>query len=807
MYQSFHTIASLYQWIEEDKKWTGAESASRNRYPIRFVLFDSFNDCYDFSNECSSHGVQVRSMDTWMREGDDDSMLTYSQLAKKFEEYIKNEPSKDYFLIPFSEIARFYENETTHKFDSLVRTIRGIEASEAAQAAHQRIYVPIVGMQSKMGKFKKDPDIFILEYSPEEPSPNYQLILTNGSFYGVKGLEHQHTLCQSMKEWVGLWKNGHDVKPRILSCSKVLFCNAGNAKPDNAFAYTICNNAFEFLNKGLGIDFGDIEVSDNDMEHWCRLASEVDANKINFFNYVAETFNVVSLEENNEFLKVWYDHQDAYLRWLLKTFYMAKHQKETYLKRVLRKTPSLSNSDFFSTIATLIFEEPQDYTVLNEHLKERNDALRFGAQWGATLSEEAVRTITAQLETIAHQAGYRAAMEYMSPISNEEKQLMTKWLGNGHIDRRMIEHLYPYLFEYTTPFSLNLTDSQAWANEYFTEYCKSKIANRATDRLSDLVSEMNASEVSFNSWRDQFKTVKTWLCNREDIDLYYWIDGLGVDWIPFVCHIIKQHASENVYLNEVLVATAGLPTRTENNKLKLQELCGDKLQKIGDIDNLAHQTKSYPNYIEKEFAIVQKAITDVLTRYNGKKIAFISDHGISYLSCREQGMNIAAIKGDHAGRCGVWEHGKVIRDNKYIVLDDGKTVCSLTHRSLTSKVPDGQGAHGGATPEEVLVPIIIVSNQKNTCNISAKLKSNVISLASPVLTYTIKGLQSGDMPVLEYNGTDYHLMKKSENEYESNRLNLVETATTVILKIGDSTFTDKLTIKTGVEEDDLFGDI
>lgn len=33
--------------------------------------------------------------------------------------------------------------------------------------------------------------------------------------------------------------------------------------------------------------------------------------------------------------------------------------------------------------------------------------------------------------------------------------------------------------------------------------------------------------MTFEGWRNHFKTVKTILHNRKDIDVYYWIDGLG----------------------------------------------------------------------------------------------------------------------------------------------------------------------------------------------------------------------------------------------------------------------------------------
>lgn len=191
--------------------------------------------------------------------------------------------------------------------------------------------------------------------------------------------------------------------------------------------------------------------------------------------------------------------------------------------------------------------------------------------------------------------------------------------------------------------------------------------------------------------------------------------------------------------------------------------------------------------------------------YNGKKIAFVSDHGISYMAQFGVGLNLAGVETNHAGRCGHWFKGNAPTDNHYVVCDDGQTLCSLNDNSLSAKTPTGQGAHGGATPEEVLVPIIVVSSQKNANVYSAKLQSNEIVASNPVVRYTIKGLSSIDMPHVSYNGVDYRLYKTNGDVYESERLNLVGTSTRIVLCIGDFKQTDNLSINLGAQEDDLFG--
>ena len=804
MYKEFGSLEDLYQEIETDKNWTGAESSLRNRYPIRFVLFENFGDFGEFVQVCQDHDVYVQSIEKWMKEGQDDKLITYSQLAALFESYIKSLPANDFVIAPFSEITRFYDNMRYAEFDSLLKTIRLIQSPEEAQSGHQRIYVPIIGMQSKVSKFKDDPNIHIWEYHSGTEYDNYHLILTNGTTYGVKGLEERYTLCEDLRHWIALWKNvGAKIKPQIICTSKCIFANSDNAQPDNAFKYTVCNNAFEFLTEGLGINLGKLSLREEDMPYWEELASCIDVTDFDFDVFVNQRFNTLNLNDENAFVQTWFEYKDTFSRWLLKTYFVWKSGERSYLIRVLENVTSLSTSDLFSQIATHIFDEPLDEASIGQRLSLLKEAKRQHVQI-KSLAEQKVK---AKLSAMAAdpERGPLFAMKYMSPLTLSEQCLMVEWVGQGKVEKNDIKNLFPELYAYLLPSSIKTGKGNGWTNEYFQEYCLSKVGNQETGSLAKKLKELNGSQVCFETWRDGFKTVKTLMHNRQDIDIYYWIDGLGVDWIPFMTQVIDKHKADGVFLNEIYVAASELPTVTSVNKTKLDELANGKLEKIGDVDKFAHTQKTYPAYLVEEFRIVEDAISKVLSLYNGKKIAFVSDHGISYMAQFGAGLNLAGVETDHAGRCGHWLKGSAQTDNNYIVLDDGQTLCSLNNNSLSAKTPMGQGAHGGATPEEVLVPIIIISNQKNANAYSAKLQSSEIVASIPVVRYTIKGLSSIDTPFVTYNDVDYALHNIGGDVYESERLNLVNTSTRIILHIGDFKQTDNLSINTGAQENDLFG--
>ena len=736
-----------------------------------------------------------------------DEFLSYTELSQEIRAFTKKIPANDFIIYPFSEMARFYDNYDHNEFDSLVTTIRCQQAPEDAQLNHIRLYIPIVGMQGKMDKFMKDNSTYVWEYKSEIDNGTYLLVITDGKTYNVSGLEEKYTVVHSLYEWLKLWEKGENVRKTIICSSPNIFANAHFAQPDNAFAYLECRNAYQFLTKGLNLDFGvTTEPSEEEMPFWEELAKHIDITNFNFDEFVRERLDTFTLKSGVNFIKSWFDCESDFDRWLLTLYFKKISNGQGYIYRAVSQCASLSMSELFSNIATLIFDEVNK----EAYLHDRRQAMIMAAEKGIKITDLAANKLIAKLSAIAtspESGGYYLAVKLLTPLTDAELQLCIEWVSQGKVHRDEIKDIFPQLYYYLDPLSLNsLDNSTQWIANYFDAYRRSKLANSIDNNVSEILAEKNANTASFRSWLDNFKTVKTVLYNRKDIDILYWIDGLGVDWIPFIRNIISKYSKDNIYLNEIYIATAELPTTTSVNKCKLQSLLpeGHQLPKIGDVDSFAHSSKSYPQYIIEEMEIVEEAVCKVLDQFNGKKIAFVSDHGITYLSQLVEGLKIGGIKTDHEGRLATYS-SPIVDDNKYIKLDVGQTVCSLTHHSLVDKVNKGHGAHGGCTPEEVLVPIIIVSSQQNATTYSVSIVNDEIDATMPIINFIIKGLSSIDIPTLVYNDVTYHLANKGDNTYESERLNLVDTATKATVYInGTPVKTFSIKVSTGATEDDLF---
>jgi hypothetical protein len=146
-------------------------------------------------------------------------------------------------------------------------------------------------------------------------------------------------------------------------------------------------------------------------------------------------------------------------------------------------------------------------------------------------------------------------------------------------------------------------------------------------------------------------------------------------------------------------------------------------------------------------------------------------------------------------------------DENYFKMEDEKTILALNHHSLGNKVKSGLGAHGGCTPEEVLVPILILSASPETSSHTIQWLDDELSGTSPIVHLSIKGLTTMEVPLLEYNGKDYHIKSVGKDLYDSDTIEIVDTCNTFSLKIGNVFYPHIIPVNTGAKEEDLFADL
>ena len=803
MFETFDDFDKLRQTVLHDREFEGAWSDTADRFPVRFVLFDNFRDCCTFVEELMRLGdIQIQRIEDWLDVEYPDTMISHKKLADWVYESIQKQPTKYRIIMPFSELARFYCNlPEKAEFNTVVDTVKGCDSLGGSYKVRQRVYIPIVGLEGKMQTFKDNSQSFIWYFRNPDHQMDYRLVLTDKTTYGVQGLDDEYSIAENVSEWLGFWKYP-ELKEKIICTSHSIFSNAKYAQPDNAFSYCICNNAYEFMSKGLKLDVDCIEYREEESQYWEMLAKRINISHFKFEQFFNEQFGIHNLADYTVFFKQWFEHKDDFMRWLLAKYYIYKFCNEGYICRVLHQIDSYTNSSLVQMLARTIFtlDNPLQY------IEEREIGLRLAAAEGVELPLEIQKLVVEKIEYLADTIGVLSAIPFIGTQSYAERRLIIKWYVSGKIDKNQLHDLYPDLYYYLG--ETIASSEEFWVLDYIDAYKEAKLSNCYTDKIKNYISVKNENELAHFKWSNKFFHTRSLLNSRSDIQQYFWIDGLGLDWVSFIEQIVKEMEPEGYYVNEVYVTTSILPTRTDVNRTELEKLSnGLCFDKIGDLDKVAHTSRKYPDYIIDDLNMMRKELSKMLKAHPGEKIAIVSDHGISYLSQLCDGENLKGYKSDHWGR--VVEYlgkGSPVKDNKYILLNDNKTVCALGHASLGAKIPDGMGAHGGATPEEELVPVIIISPEEQAYSWKAIQKSYEIEEANPVFVVDIFGLADKDRPIIEYNGFLYNMNGKG-SEYTSDRLVLVADVTKISLRIGHQTKEFSITIKMAVQEEDLFGDI
>lgn len=798
MYEAFENFDYLLQCVKEDKVSTGINAASAGRFPVRFVMFDNFKDCYDFVDHLTDNGVELQSVDCWLDSQYPDLLITYSKLSDKICSFVSSKEYTDIVIAPFSELARFYNNNRPDiEFDALISDVKAIQASHTAYENHQRVYIPIVGLEAKMSKFFNDSQITVWYYKNPIPQQNYRLILTNGSTYGVNGLDNNYSVVNSVSEWLRLWRD-QKMKRNIICTSRYIYAYAEYAQPDNAFDFEPCDSVYKFLTDGLGLHLRFLSNKEEAAQYWLELAKEINIESFDFKTFFNAKFDIHALAGYDVFVKTWFENEHPFDRWLLTSYYLEKFCSKGYICESIKNLNGFTNADLTQTIALTIFnlENPEDY------LFERSAVLSHISKAKVVLPETIQQKLIDKINQVVETSGYSTALRYVSLVTNAEKALLIDWVSHSHISKEDIRELYPQLYYYLgTSFGIKDAESK-WVLKYIDDYKNAKIGNVYTNEVFNTISEKNHDTIKFNSWYNNFSTTRTLLNNRNDIDVFFWIDGLGLDWLPFIQYVIGLRKHDKFFLNEVYVSRADIPTKTENNKKSLLLLAKDNLPKEGDLDSVSHKVRQYPQYIIDDMEKIAEIINSILDNNPDKKIAIVSDHGISYLPQLCPGLNLPGFESDHGGRIATVKKPTI--DNRYIILDDNTTVCALQHNSLCSKIHDGSGCHGGCSPEEVLVPILIISSQPNATNWNAKLQDFEVSASNPILTFDISGLSFNDIPIVEYNNVRYDLKYQSGNSYITPSLPLSQDAKTIRVIVGDTHRDFNLELNLGLEEEELF---
>ena len=322
-------------------------------------------------------------------------------------------------------------------------------------------------------------------------------------------------------------------------------------------------------------------------------------------------------------------------------------------------------------------------------------------------------------------------------------------------------NVYPALADYLRDFNCG-----QWT-DYFRRYKRQKLVNQIEDGWLDVVNEA-AKRREYNLLPTREGIIDQ-LSDKAHAALFF-VDALGVEFLGFVQ---ARCAALGLRL-EVKLARANLPSLTRLNKTFYDEWAGkkfesrelDKVKHEGVAGEFDYRQNKLPIYLARELEIVEEVLQRIKTELasgNCRMVVVASDHGASRLvvvngqECQYE----VDSKGTHSGRCcAVCELPDgleaVTEENDWLVLAD------------YGRFKGGRAAavevHGGATNEEVIVPVMELTLSGHVIEISLVVREIKANYKKPAIITIFSQDVLTDVSVV-VNGKRYMAEKQDANQH------------------------------------------
>lgn len=463
------------------------------------------------------------------------------------------------------------------------------------------------------------------------------------------------------------------------------------------FPVSIINNAFS----ALKLFIKPFPISENlgSDDYWNKLLKDIeksagDLSKVFEKNLIKED----SINNIYEFIE-----GKEYINWLF-FIYLKLHQEmlgNSYLNFVLEQTKSFD--DFKSNLLTSIIKLDHFDSRYEKFYNERKRLVK-------DFPESDIAMFIRENEVEPGESIYR-----LTDNTLIEKKSIIQWVSQYGI-QAVIKKVYPALDDYLSKYIFDCPVLAEELTEYFDEYKKQKIQNNISPNFMSLVLDY-ASNHKYARLQTRNTAVKA-IKDKNNTHLY-WIDALGVEYLSFITALAKKKGLSM----HVEIARADLPTITSKNRQFFDDWVGGTKHKEDRLDDIKHDEKGgyfftkceYPIHLAEELQFISEVIERAATElalHKCKSVLIASDHGASRLAVikKQEEKYETDTKGEHSGRCCKSFEGCSL---EHYIEEDGYIVLSDYGRFKGSRAANVE-VHGGATLEEIVVPVITLTQKKQT---------------------------------------------------------------------------------------------
>ena len=829
-------LGGIKQKIAEDK---ARNTSSYRRYPVRFLFMELNNNTQDEILDLvrTGDGELLELSDYIMQKND--GWLTKSRFMQVINAHVSND--KDTYVVGFSEMIRFYSRK---EIESTVVSLFDIENSDIMDSKNgsRRIYFICFSMIDDVYRVLQNCfaridliDPFInADYSFSE---KYRQICFVSDEYAEN---INNNKISTSVDWIGLWRNSQvlDFSKPIWCCSESLFEWHKKASPDNAFQIDVVENAKQYLQKILKYDI-EFPYDESDIMYWNQLINDIDKmSKAKSFKESIGSLLGIDVSKMETLAGKLFTSDSKYEKWLIRNLVLA-YEEDSFLCRVLKYSTTGSVKEFLLNIWLQGFKI-SNQSMLNERLHVITELNKYADSYipEEDIHDEIVkdisRTIDASISKESARYGINffeigksneIALEemkirignYFSRIfkpaftgfSCSEKEFLINLHNYGFLDRCDMQILYPSFYSYLYGTGDNLVKGLEQYKVYLQEYRKSKAANSDTPYISQYYNNgcANASTLYEMYYDIEKQDISVEILCDDNTDVYV-IDGVGAEYLPLIVDLLNRNLYDVEYCS---YSTAHLPSITEINKTYLSKLTIKQWIVDFDRDVIHGDFYHTTTNLRKAFDKLEKIIKEIVSESYGKRIIITSDHGATARArWVETQKKYDFSQSDHEGRCcKISSKDEYDNNDDYIVYEDevnsGITyLISLNETSLYNR-PKYED-HGGATIEEVLVPVIVANLHSSKKRIKYKVLDDKLQVSGldKMVRFVISPEPESAI-LIESDGSRHELYK--DGTFYSTEL-LTGRAQEIIVQVEDSEYKFKTenSARKNMEGDDGFDD-
>ena len=446
-----------------------------------------------------------------------------------------------------------------------------------------------------------------------------------------------------------------------------------------------------------------------------------------------------------------------YKNWLF-FLYLKQHEesiKNEYLKYVVNETDDFEKlKDNILTVIIHISRKDARFALF---YAERKKLVKF-------FPEADMAVFIQENDIDPEESIYR-----YTDCTRMECSKIIEWVAaNGYIEA--IDSIYPALGYYLKPYIFDCGKHSEAFTDYFKQYRLQKLTNHVTPEFLELVTQ-NAKTLPYTHLETRDSAI---LRIKDKQNAYlYWIDALGVEYMAYITELVRKKGLSM----QVDITYSELPTITSINKGFYEKWAGPLKYKEEELDNIKHKDAggfvytdgSAPTHLYSELKVIERAIDFAATElalHHCKTFVIASDHGASRLAVlqKQEEKYETDTKGEHSGRC-CKEFPEA--DLPYAIKENGYLVLADYGRFKKSRAANVE-VHGGASLEEVLVPVITLRLKKQsdlTIRILNEDKIQSDRHAGTTLNIYISDVEHSSNVSIVIAGKPYFATKKDATHY------------------------------------------